>query len=66
MTNLIAFVDFSHVRSAVFFFMDLVTVTQEKSIRQTADVFIENPLRPRLDLVTVSMSDNFTNQTVFN
>ena len=54
MPCLAAIVDDVYIGSASAPFNDLVTVAQENSTNQTADVLVENQLQPTLDLVTVS------------
>ena len=51
------------VGSAIASFKELVTVAQENSTNQTADVLVEDQLQPPLDLVPVSQEQELHNQT---
>ena len=58
---LLAIVDYTLVGSATASFKDLVTVTQENYTNQTADILVEDQIRPPLDLVRVAQTP--TSQT---
>ena len=54
MLCIVAIADCTHVVSAIVYFKDLIIILQDNTTNQTADVLLEDQLKPPLDLVTGS------------